>query len=145
MNIDEIHTEWEKDLDIDISQISEEARRVPKLHAKYYRFYTSEHSALRKLRAEHAKLIKLKTEYYDGSMAEEDLIELGWEPNRKKILKSDMNYYVESDNQVIKHKLLIGEQDEKVQLLEAIIKTLNNRGYLLKTALDFERFRTGAM
>lgn len=145
MNIDEIHLEWEKDSDIDISQISEEARKVPKLHAKYYRFYTTEHRALRKLRAEHTKLVKLKHEYYEGSMAEEDLIELGWEPYRKKVLKGDINSYIESDNQVIKHKLLIGEQDEKVQLIEAIIKTLNNRGYLLKTALDFERFRTGAM
>lgn len=145
MNIDEIHLEWEKDCDIDISQISEETRRVPKLHAKYYRFYTSEHSILRKLRAEHSKLIKLKTEYYLGELTSEELDELGWEPNLKKVLKQNVKDVIDTDNQVIKHKLMIGEQDEKVQLIESIIKTINNRGYLLKTALDFERFRTGAL
>ena len=144
MNIDEIHLEWENDCDINIAQLSEEVRRVPKLHAKYYRYYTSEHSALRKMKAEHTKLIKLKTEYYSGDLALEDLKDLGWEPNAKKILRGDIPTHVESDSQVIKHKLLIGEQDEKVQLIESIINALNNRGYLLKTALDFERFRTGA-
>ena len=42
-------------------------------------------------------------------------------------------------------KLKIGDQAEKVELLENIIKSINNRGFLIKSMIDFERFRTGAM
>lgn len=144
MTLDEIHVQWQNDVDFNVAQLSDEARNIPKLHAKYYRFYTSEHGILRKLRAEHTRLIKLKTEYYEGDMSLEELKELGWEPNPRKILRGDIKFHVESDSQVIKHKLLIGEQEEKVYFLEKIIEMITNRGYLLKTALDFERFRTGA-
>lgn len=144
MELDELHLEWQKDSEINIAQISEEARKIPLLHAKYYRYYTEEHKKLRKLRAEHTKLIRLKTEYYDGSMAQEDYKELGWEPVYKKILKQDIQSYITSDSHVIKMNLMIGDQSEKVDMLEEIIKSLNNRGYLLNTALNFERFRTGA-
>jgi hypothetical protein len=34
-------------------------------------------------------------------------------------------------------------QQEKVDLLESIIKSIHNRGYQLKTALDFLRFTMG--
>ena len=61
MNIDEIHLEWENDCDINIAQLSEEVRRVPKLHAKYYRYYTAEHRMVRERRAEHTTLVKLKS------------------------------------------------------------------------------------
>jgi len=143
MELDEIHLEWQKDADINISQLSQEARNVPLLHAKYYRHYTEEHKKLRKLRSEHSKLLVLKTEYYQGHMAKEDLQELGWDPYPKKIIKQDMNNYINADPHVIKLNLMIGDQAEKVELIEAIIKSINNRGYLLKTALDFERFQKG--
>lgn len=145
MNIDEIHVEWESDCDINLMNISEEARRVPKLHAKYSRFYTNEHTKLRRLRAEHNKLVALKRDYYLGEMSKEELDELNWEPFQKRILKNEVKDYIDADSHVIKHNLKIGEQDEIVELLESILRSINNRGYLLKTALDFERFRTGAM
>lgn len=144
MDIDELHKEWAVDTEIDISNLTGEVQRVLKLHAKYYRYYTNEHGMLRKLRSHLTKLSFLKTEYYSGTMAQEDLRKLDWEPFPKRILKSDMSTYIESDAQIIKLKLQIGDQSEKVEFIENIIKSINNRGYLLRTALDYERFRTGS-
>jgi len=145
MNIDQIHVEWATDCDINLAELSEEARRVPNLHAKYMRYYTDEHTKLRRLRAEHSKLLALKKDYYLGEMPKEELDELGWEPFQKRVLKNEIKEYIDVDKHVIKHNLKIGEQDEIVELLESILRSINNRGYLLKTALDFERFKTGAM
>lgn len=145
MNIDDIHIEWEKDTDMDPANLTEEARKIPKLHAKYYRYYTFEHSVKRKLEADLKRLSVLRTEWYDGSMAEEDLKELGWEPNLKRIPKGYAKDALNGDSLIIKVKLKIGEAAEKVDLLENIIKSINNRGFLVKSMIDFERFRTGAM
>ena len=141
MKIDEIHIEWEKDTDIDPANLTEESRKIPKLHAKYYRYYTHEHTIQRKLETDLKRLYVLRTEWYDGSMAEE----LGWEPCLKRIPKGYVKDTLEADLFIIKMKLKIGEQSEKVELLENIIKSINNRGYLIKNMIDFERFRTGAM
>lgn len=145
MNLDDIHLEWEKDTDIDPANLTEESRKIPKLHAKYYRYYTYEHGIKRKLEADLKRLYVLRTEWYDGSMAEEDLKELGWEPCLKRIPKGYVRDTLEADSLIIKMKLKIGDQAEKVDLIENIIKSINNRGFLIKSMIDFERFRTGAM
>jgi len=40
--------------------------------------------------------------------------------------------------------LKIGLQEEIVAYLESIIKHISNRNFLLKTIVDWEKFRTGA-
>lgn len=145
MNLDDIHFEWEKDADINPADLTEEARKIPKLHAKYYRFYTHEHGIKRKLEADLKKLYVLRADWYDGSMAEEDLKELGWSPCLKRVPRGYQKETLEGDALIIKMKLKIGEQAEKVDLIENIIRSVNNRGYLIKSMIDFERFRTGAM
>jgi methylaspartate ammonia-lyase len=50
---------------------------------------------------------------------------------------------MEADNDIIDMSLKIGYQQEKIDLLESIIKTLTNRGYSIKTAVDWARFMMG--
>ena len=52
--------------------------------------------------------------------------------------------YMDADEDIIKLSLKIGVQQEKIELLESIIKTLINRGYNIKTALDWQRFINGS-
>ena len=61
-----------------------------------------------------------------------------------KILRADVPSYLEADPDVIKLSLKIGFQDEIVAYLESIIKHISNRNFLLKTIVDWEKFRTGA-
>jgi len=51
--------------------------------------------------------------------------------------------YLDADQDIIKINLKISVQQEKVDTLEAIIKSISNRGYLIKSAIDFERFKVG--
>ena len=51
--------------------------------------------------------------------------------------------YLDADPDLIEISLQIGVQLEKVEFLESIIKTLNNRGYIIKTAVEFIRFTMG--
>ena len=39
--------------------------------------------------------------------------------------------------------LKIGFQQEKIEFLDSILKTLNNRGYNIKTAVDWIKFTNG--
>ena len=141
--LEDIHDMWDEDTNIDPTDLAEEARKIPKLHAKYYRMLTSEHQIQRRLEADLKKLLLLRSEFYDGTLPEEELRKYGWEPYLKRVLKSDIKNYLDSDPLVIKIKLKIGEQHEKVDLLEGILKSLNNRGFLLNTMLQFEKLKLG--
>lgn len=144
MKIEQIVEEWSKDLQIDQTDLSSESSNIPKLHNKYYLYYVNEGMQLRKMRTDYKKFIKLKTEYYRGELGPEELRQYGWDPQPLKILKTEIQNYVEADDDVIERSLRIGAQEYKVNYIEEIIRQINNRGYQLKTILDFEKFRTGA-
>jgi len=76
---------------------------------------------------------------------DEETQQKGWKlPAKGLILKADIPMYMDADEDIIKLSLKIGVQQEKIELLESIIKTLINRGYNIKTALDWQRFINGS-
>lgn len=144
MDIETLYNEWAKDGEIDQVNISKSTTDIPKLHNKYFRWYVEEGLKLKKLKAEYKILYKLKNEYYRGELDDEELKQHGWKPQPLKILRTDVQQYLEADPDVVKLSLKIGFQEEIVAYLESIIKHISNRNFLLKTIVDWEKFRTGA-
>ena len=144
MKIDEIHDMWRVDCIVDKTELGDEALKLPKLHSKYLKIFTDERLALRKLEQDRKQLVLMKNDYYRGVLPEEDLKENGWEPFRMTVLKSDIPMYIEADQDMVKLNLRISIQQEKVDTLEAIIKSISNRGFLIKSAIEFEKFKVGA-
>ena len=144
MKLDDILNMWAEDCSMDRTELGEEALKIPKLHSKYLRHFTEERLTLRKLEEDRRELVKTKHDYYRGVLPEEDLKANGWEPFRLNVLKSDLPMYLEADQDVIKLNLKISMQQEKTDALESIIKSISNRGYLIKSAIDYEKFKVGA-
>jgi hypothetical protein len=144
LKFENILAEWEKDSIIDKTQIDAESLKIPKLHHKYYTIYVTEKLTLHKLESQ-LKLLKLeKYEFYTQGH-NEDTLAKGWTmPAKGIILKADVNMYMEADKDIIDLSLKIGVQKEKIEMLESIIKIITNRGFTLKTSLDFIKFMSGA-
>ena len=144
MTLDEIMEMWSKDCDIDRTELAEESLRIPQLHSKYYKMYPQERLRLKKLESEF-KVLKLeKHEFYTQGPSQESR-DRGWElPARGLILKADVPMYMEADPHLIELSLKVGYQQEKVEYLESAIKSLLNRGYAIKNAIDWHRFTNGA-
>ena len=77
-------------------------------------------------------------------MPEDDLRSNGWEPFKLSVLKSEVPTYIDADQDIIKLNLRIAMQQEKTDALESIIRSISNRGYLIKSAIDYEKFKVGA-
>jgi hypothetical protein len=143
MKIDDIYAEWEKDSHINRSELGEEALNIPKLHHKYFKIFTNERLLLRKQEAELKQLKVEKLEFYTMGPTEETHSK-GWRlPPQGKILKSEVNNYIEADADIIQLTLKIGIQNEKISLLESIIKSLTARGFNIKAAIEWEKFKVG--
>ena len=143
MKFEELQKLWTSDCPIDETELAQESVKIPQLHNKYLIFYSNEKLRLKTQRFEHSKLVKLKKEYYGGKMSQEELEAIDWEPFQHKLLKADVEQYVDADDNVIESKKILALQEEKVDYLEAIVKGLSTRGYLIKNAIDWKRFTEG--
>jgi len=135
--------EWNKDCKIDETELGSESAKIPQVHNKYLKIYMGERIALFKLKSETKKVKRTLLEYYLGELDQEELDQLGRQQFYKKLLKNEVDVYIESDDMMIEANLRLGMQDEKVAYLDSIIKNINNRGFQLKTAVDWARFTTG--
>lgn len=143
MKLDEIQTMWERDAQIDRTELGEESLRIPMLHSKYFKVFTGERLLLRKMEADFKSLYRDKYEWYNGSIAEETLKQYEWEPNPLKILRTDIPMHLEADKDLQNASLKVEMQKEKVDFLESILKTLPTRGYQIKGAIEWEKFKMG--
>jgi len=144
MKFEDIQALWDQDSKINPVDLATESLRIPELHNKYYKIYTQERLLLNKLELELKVVYKEKYEYYMGIMDEEDLKTNGWEPFSLKVLKADLPIYLESDLDMVNATKKIVLQKEKINFLESIIKNLNNRGFLIKNAIDWNKFTNGS-
>lgn len=143
MKLESIFEMWDADSRVDRQRLDEEALNISLLHAKYHRIFTNERLTLRKYEAELKELKLQKFEFYTQGPTKET-VEKGWQlPPIGKVLKADASTYVDADKDIINLSLKIGIQHEKIGLLESIIKTLQNRGYNIRAAIDYIKFTSG--
>ena len=143
MKFEEIQKLWSGDCEIDETELSQESVKIPQLHNKYLILFHDERLRLRTMKFDHSKLLKVKREYFSGRMDETELEAYDWEPFQYKLLKADVQEYIDADDDIIEGKKKLSLQEEKVEYLESVVKSLTNRGYLIKNAIDWKRFTEG--
>ena len=143
MKFEEIQKLWTSDCNIDETELAQESVKIPQLHNKYLILYSNEKLKFKEIKFLFAGLIKRKRDYYSGRMTAEELEAVDWEPFQYKLLKADVQEYIDADENVIESKKLLALQEEKVNYLESVVKGLSTRGYLIKNAIDWKRFTEG--
>ena len=143
MKLEEIQELWNRDREIDISELATESIRIPQIHDKYLKIYVDEKIKLRKLQLNLAKISKMKSDYYSGRMSQEELDRLESQPFLVKVLKSEVNSYIESDDDIIKLKETIALMEEKINYIDSVIRMINNRGFQIKSAIDWIKYKDG--
>ena len=143
MKLEEIQEFWNADREIDITELANESVRIPQIHDKYLKIYIDERIRLKGLQFELTKLVRLKTDYYAGKLTQEELEELGWEQFLQRLLKNEISTYIEADEDVIKTKKNIVLIEEKCHYLDSIIKMISNRGFQIKSAIDWIKYKSG--
>jgi hypothetical protein len=143
MTLNELIEQAKQDLKFDDTELDQESLRIPQLHNKYLNFYHEEKLRYRGYKTNYSKLFKLKWEYYTGKLSEDQLKELGWEPFDLKILRQDVDIYLESDKELIELKSKMSIQEEKVEYLNSIVKGITNRQFHIRDAIAWRKFLNG--
>ena len=144
--IEFIVEEWRKDCKLDDTELDSEALRIPNLHAKYLKLLADHKVKLRSLKIKQKQLHKTLYDYYKGDLNnQEDLERIKRDPQPKTILKQDIPMYLEGDEDLIKAKHKVDYHNAMCDFAENVMKTLNNRGFQIKNAIDWKRFLEGSI
>ncbi len=137
MNLDTIQSMWEKDSQIDIIKIHEEAAKIPSLHAKYWDVYNSLKLLKEKAQIQEAKIRLDRHNYYTGKASAEVYAE---EPFPYKVREKDaVKRYLDADDRMQKIVATIKYYDVMLTYLEDIVRQINNRSYQLKNIIDWQQ------
>ena len=143
MNLEQISEEWRKDASIDSTELAIESLKIPELHSKYLKIYFGERQRMKGFEFQLKELSIKKYEHYNGRLSEDELEELGWEPFVKRLMKNEIDMYMEADKDVIAITMKIVAQKEKIEFLEEVIKNLNQRNFQIKNAIEWRKFEAG--
>jgi hypothetical protein len=147
LDLNDILTMWKKDSVIDEICLDEETIKSSKLHAKYLELYSMAKLLLKKREMELRSMKKDKWLYYNGKMTKEDMDSRKWRydpfDGMSKPMKSDMDMYYSTDDDLIKITAKIDYQKTIIETLEEIMGNIRWRHNAVKNILDFKKFTSG--
>ena len=135
----------EQDAVIDETELGSESIKIPQLHNKYLVLMQDEQFALQQMRIQFYQMKRLKWEYYTGKMDKETLDELGWQPFQLNVLKKDLDLYFDADEELVELKGKLIYQESKIEFIESTLKTLNNRNWVIRNAIEWNKFTQGGL
>lgn len=143
-SLEDIIKNWDVDSIIDSTEPGKELLKIPTLHNKYLKFLVKHKLAVKRINFEYSRLRRIKEEYYNGSLSQEELEENGWEPFLLNIkTKMGVEKYLESDSDLVKILEKKIHHDEAVAVCESILQELKSRTFQLRDYISWERFIGG--
>ena len=141
MKIEDIKDMLEKDKSIDYTQLDTESLKIPEQAVKYQQLSHDEAVILRYLEREYNIMKLNRWMYYMGKASDEEYEK---EPFDHKVLKSDVNIFLEADKKLNELQDKIALQTEKLKLVVDAGKVMQNKSFNIKNALDHQKFMGGA-
>jgi len=131
-----------QDCDIDRTEPDRELLNIPKLHSKYLNILSKHRLHSKEAEFKFNKMKKVKWEYYNGKLDDDELKARGWEPF-PFVLKSEINTYLDSDEDLNKYLANKIVHDEIVDVCTTILKELNSRTFQLRDYISWQKFIQG--
>ena len=143
MNFDELKQQVQEDLKIDSTELAIESINTPQIHNKYLIFLKKHKEALAEDERTLRVMRKYKWLYYTGKLSKEELDRFKWEPFDLNNLKTDVDRFIDADDDVIRLERQITEKKELVSYLDGVVKIVGNRQWNIRSAIEWIKFSHG--
>ena len=132
MTLDELKLQVKKDLEVDDETLDKESYKNQELYAKYLDHKTNFELLLYKAKGDYKILFKDKWEYYGGKADAKIYVT---KPFDLKVLKTDLNIYIESDEEIIKLEHKIAYLETTIKYIDGVLRSIQSRGWISKMRL----------
>ena len=142
MTLEELQQQVDKDFKLDDTELDAESIKIPLLHNKYLQHFNKFSLLLKKAEYDYNILKRHKWEYYTGKSDPSVYVE---KPFDLKILKADVHIYMDSDEELQKADQKAAYLKQVTTYLEQVLRSINNRTFLIKNAIEWKKFTSGAI
>ena len=142
MDLEQLQQLVDKDLKINDTELDLESLKTPQLHNQYMKHLTKFKLMLSRSESEYNILKRNKWEYYTGKS---DASVYAEKPFDLKILRTDIDKYLEADDELQKAKQKIYYLSTTVDFLDRTVRQISNRTFTIKNAIDWRKFTSGAI
>ena len=140
MNLDELKLQVSQDLKVDDEHLDTESLKNQEIKAKYLDHKSKFELLLFKAKGDYKRLYREKWEYYGGKA---DAKVYASKPFDLKVLKTDLGVYISADEEIIDAENKIGYLETVVDYIKGVIKSVDNRGWDIKNAIEWKKFEAG--
>tara|TARA_A100001011_G_C13672154_1_gene580058 strand:- start:1 stop:432 length:432 start_codon:yes stop_codon:yes gene_type:complete len=140
MNLDELKLQVQNDLKVDDEHLDTESLKNQEIKAKYLDIKSKYELLLFKAKGDYKRIYRDKWEYYGGKADAKVYVS---KPFDIKVLKTDLSVYITSDEDVINAENKIGYLETVVDYIKGVIKSVDNRGWDIKNAIEWKKFEAG--
>ena len=140
MNLDELKLQVQNDLRINDEHLDTESLKNQEIKAKYLDHKSRYELLLFKAKGDYKRLYREKWEYYGGKA---DAKIYATKPFDLKVLKTDLSVYITADEEIIDAENKIGYLETVVDYIKGVIKSVDNRGWDIKNAIEWKKFEAG--
>ena len=140
MNLDELKLQVSHDLRVDDEHLDTESLKNQEIKAKYLDHKSKFELLLFKAKGDYKRLYREKWEYY-GRKADAKIY--ASKPFDLKVLKTDLGVYISADEEIIDAENKIGYLETVVDYIKGVIKSVDNRGWDIKNAIEWKKFEAG--
>ena len=140
MTLDELKLQVQKDLKVDDEHLDTESLKNQEIKAKYLDHKSRYELLLFKAKGDYKRMYREKWEYYGGKA---DAKIYATKPFDLKVLKTDLAVYITSDEEIINAENKVGYLETVVDYIKGVIKSVDNRGWDIKNAIEWRKFEAG--
>ena len=142
MDLEQLQDLADKKLKINDTELDLESLKTPQLHNEFLKHLTKFKLMLSRAETEYNTLKRDKWEYYTGKA---DAAVYALKPFDLKILRTDIDKYLDADIDLQKSKQKVDYLQTTVDFLDRTIRQIANRGFTIKNAIDWRKFTSGAI
>ena len=142
MDLEQLQELADKKLKINDTELDLESLKTPQLHNEFLKHLTKFKLMLSRAETEYNILKKDKWEYYTGKA---DASVYAEKPFDLKILRTDIDKYLDADIDLQKAKQKVDYLNTTVDFLDRTIRQISNRGFTIKNAIDWRKVTSGAI
>jgi len=128
------------DLKVNNEHLDTESLKNQEIKAKYLDIKSKYELLLFKAKGDYKRIYRDKWEYYGGKADAKIYIS---KPFDIKVLKTDLSVYITSDDDIINAENKIGYLETVVDYIKGVIKSVDNRGWDIKNAIEWKKFEAG--
>ena len=141
MTLEELKQESYKDIPINkVENIDQESFFNQEIKAKWLDYKSRFELLLARSKGDYQVMYREKWEYYGGKA---DAKVYAAKPFDLKVLKTDLQMYIASDNDIIELSNKIAYLETTIKFIDGVIKSIDNRGWDIKNAISWKQFEAG--